>query len=112
MYQILITYPCLSFMQMDLQNTSMTVQLGRGARIQLANAVIQTGKTGATIQFGSVDFPAIVARASGAPTRRAHLPCHNLLLKFLVGGFLYSRGYHSLKSQLPRGLCLMEESLW
>ncbi|KAI0494318.1 hypothetical protein KFK09_024452 [Dendrobium nobile] len=59
---------------MDLQNAPMTVQLGRGARIQLANAVIETRNTGATIQFGSVDFPAVVARASGAPTRRVHLP--------------------------------------
>ncbi|KAL0912939.1 hypothetical protein M5K25_016362 [Dendrobium thyrsiflorum] len=49
---------------MDLQNTAFTVQLGRGANIQLANAVINTGSSGATIQFGSVDFPAVVARTA------------------------------------------------
>ncbi|KAL0903763.1 hypothetical protein M5K25_028165 [Dendrobium thyrsiflorum] len=68
-------------MQMDLQNTAFTVQLGRGANIQLANAVINTGSSGATIQFGSVDFPAVVARTAvvpvndmntGRPTRRPH----------------------------------------
>ncbi|KAL0919607.1 hypothetical protein M5K25_011713 [Dendrobium thyrsiflorum] len=51
-------------MQMDLQNTAFTVQLGRGANIQLANAIINTGSSGATIQFGSVDFPAVVARTA------------------------------------------------
>ncbi|KAL0921439.1 hypothetical protein M5K25_008509 [Dendrobium thyrsiflorum] len=54
-------------MQMDLQNTVFTVQLGRGANIQLANAVINTGSSGATIQFGSVDFPAVVARTTATP---------------------------------------------
>ncbi|KAL0905963.1 hypothetical protein M5K25_024416 [Dendrobium thyrsiflorum] len=62
-----VTNPCLSFMQMDLQNTAFTVQLGRGANIQLANAVINAGSSGATIQFGSVDFPAVVARATATP---------------------------------------------
>ncbi|KAL0927767.1 hypothetical protein M5K25_001975 [Dendrobium thyrsiflorum] len=62
-----VTNPCLSFMQMDLQNTAFTVQLGRGANIQLANTVINTGSSGATIQFGSVDFPAVVARATATP---------------------------------------------
>ncbi|KAL0917856.1 hypothetical protein M5K25_012957 [Dendrobium thyrsiflorum] len=66
---------------MELQNTPMTVQLGQGARIQLANATIETGNAGATIQFGSLDFPAIVARAAvvpvndmntGRPTMRPH----------------------------------------
>ncbi|KAL0904044.1 hypothetical protein M5K25_026116 [Dendrobium thyrsiflorum] len=52
---------------MDLQNTAFTVQLGRGANIQLANAVISTGSSGATIQFGSVDFPAVVARTAATP---------------------------------------------
>ncbi|KAL0921196.1 hypothetical protein M5K25_008248 [Dendrobium thyrsiflorum] len=79
--------------QMELQNTPMTVQLGQGARIQLANAIIKTGNAGATIQFGILNFPAIVARAavapvsdmntrkptrrvrpSGVPTRCMHLP--------------------------------------
>ncbi|KAL0920793.1 hypothetical protein M5K25_009962 [Dendrobium thyrsiflorum] len=78
---------------MELQNTPMTVQLGQGARIQLANAIIETGNTGATIQFGTVDLPAITARIAGvaphtansekparrprpteAPIRRVHLP--------------------------------------
>ncbi|KAH0466502.1 hypothetical protein IEQ34_003740 [Dendrobium chrysotoxum] len=54
---------------MDLQNASVTVQLGRGASIQLANTLINTGRSGATIQFGSIDFPAVVARAATAPTR-------------------------------------------
>ncbi|KAL0903159.1 hypothetical protein M5K25_027516 [Dendrobium thyrsiflorum] len=53
---------------MDLQNTAFTVQLGRGANIQLANAVINTGSSGATIQFGSVDFPAVVARTAATST--------------------------------------------
>ncbi|KAL0910999.1 hypothetical protein M5K25_019100 [Dendrobium thyrsiflorum] len=66
---------------MELQNTPMTVQLGQGARIQLANAIIDTGNAGATIQFGSLDFPAVVARTAvvpvndmntGRPTRRPH----------------------------------------
>ncbi|KAL0919262.1 hypothetical protein M5K25_011347 [Dendrobium thyrsiflorum] len=66
---------------MDLQNTAFTVQLGRGANIQLANAVINSGSSGATIQFGSVDFPTVVARAAATsaygtdserPTRRPH----------------------------------------
>ncbi|KAL0919071.1 hypothetical protein M5K25_011140 [Dendrobium thyrsiflorum] len=79
--------------QMELQNTPMTVQLGQGVRIQLANAIIETGNVGATIQFGSLDFPAAVARTVvvpvsdmntgkparrlhpfGAPTHRTHLP--------------------------------------
>ncbi|KAL0903737.1 hypothetical protein M5K25_028135 [Dendrobium thyrsiflorum] len=55
------------FLSMDLQNTAFTVQLGRGANIQLANAVINTGSSGATIQFGSVDFPAVVARTTATP---------------------------------------------
>ncbi|KAL0929102.1 hypothetical protein M5K25_001043 [Dendrobium thyrsiflorum] len=50
---------------MELQNIPMTVQLGQGARIQLANAIIKTGNTGATIQFGTVDLPAITARIAG-----------------------------------------------
>ncbi|KAL0922804.1 hypothetical protein M5K25_006824 [Dendrobium thyrsiflorum] len=77
---------------LDLQNTSFTVQLGGGASIQLTNALINTGNIRATIQFGSVDFPAIIARTAAipangrnaerlsrrlntteAPTRRAHL---------------------------------------
>ncbi|KAL0908215.1 hypothetical protein M5K25_022693 [Dendrobium thyrsiflorum] len=66
---------------MELQNTLMTVQLGQGARIQLANAIINTGNSGATIQFGSVDFPAVVARTAATsaydtdserPARRPH----------------------------------------
>ncbi|KAL0918783.1 hypothetical protein M5K25_010817 [Dendrobium thyrsiflorum] len=66
---------------MDLQNTAFTVQLGRGANIQLANAVINTGSSGATIQFGSVDFPTVVARTAATsaygtdserPARRPH----------------------------------------
>ncbi|KAL0913885.1 hypothetical protein M5K25_017377 [Dendrobium thyrsiflorum] len=69
------------FNQMELQNTPMTVQLGQGARIQLANAIIDTGNAGATIQFGSLDFPAVVARTAvvpvndmntGRPARRPH----------------------------------------
>ncbi|KAH0450590.1 hypothetical protein IEQ34_021282 [Dendrobium chrysotoxum] len=79
--------------QMDLQNTSFTVQLGRGTSIQLANAIINTRNAGATIQFSSVDFSAITARIAVVPandvnserlarrlhltralTRRTHLP--------------------------------------
>ncbi|KAL0912383.1 hypothetical protein M5K25_018350 [Dendrobium thyrsiflorum] len=70
-----------TLVKMELQNTPMTVQLGQGARIQLANAVINTGSSGATIQFGSVDFPAVVARTAATsaydtdserPARRPH----------------------------------------
>ncbi|KAL0904740.1 hypothetical protein M5K25_026884 [Dendrobium thyrsiflorum] len=66
---------------MDLQNTLFTVQLGRGANIQLANAIINTGNSGATIQFGELQF--FIATASAAvvsvydmdtegPTRRPY----------------------------------------
>ncbi|KAH0454940.1 hypothetical protein IEQ34_016864 [Dendrobium chrysotoxum] len=87
-------------MEIDLQNTSFTVQLGRGASILLANAMITIGNTGATIQFGSVDFPAVVARTTAvpandanseklarrlhparAPTRRAHLSVQRPTIK-------------------------------
>ncbi|KAL0904462.1 hypothetical protein M5K25_026579 [Dendrobium thyrsiflorum] len=100
MYQTLITNPYLSFVQMERHNTPMTVQLGQGARIQLANAIIETGNVGATIQFGSLDFPAVVARTavapvsdmdtgkparrlhpSGAPTRRTHLPAQRPIVE-------------------------------
>ncbi|KAL0928786.1 hypothetical protein M5K25_000709 [Dendrobium thyrsiflorum] len=77
--------PCKDLNQkhitMELQNTPMTVQLGQGARIQLANAIIETGNAGVTIQFGSLDFPAVVVRTAvvpvnnmntGKPTRRPH----------------------------------------
>ncbi|KAH0453583.1 hypothetical protein IEQ34_017907 [Dendrobium chrysotoxum] len=79
--EILITNPYHSFMKMDLQNTPMTVQLGQGSRIQLVNAIIEMGKAGATIQFGSLDFPAVIARTaavpmngmeSGGPSKRPH----------------------------------------
>ncbi|KAL0916046.1 hypothetical protein M5K25_013528 [Dendrobium thyrsiflorum] len=53
---------------MDLQNSAFSVWLGRGTRIQLANTIIETGNSGATIQFGSVDFPAVAARAAAAST--------------------------------------------
>ncbi|KAL0928069.1 hypothetical protein M5K25_002306 [Dendrobium thyrsiflorum] len=49
---------------MELQNTPFTVQLGRGASIQLANAVINTGNSEATIQFGSLEFPVATAMAT------------------------------------------------
>ncbi|KAL0904816.1 hypothetical protein M5K25_026970 [Dendrobium thyrsiflorum] len=66
---------------MNLQNTTFTIQLGRGANIQLANAVINTGSSRAIIQFGSVDFPAVAARITATsaydtdserPARRPH----------------------------------------
>ncbi|KAL0910155.1 hypothetical protein M5K25_021099 [Dendrobium thyrsiflorum] len=62
-------------------NSAFTVQLGCGARIQLANAIIEIGNAGATIQFGSLDFPAVVSRTAvvpvndmntGKPARRPH----------------------------------------
>ncbi|PKU67100.1 hypothetical protein MA16_Dca008889 [Dendrobium catenatum] len=61
----------------------MTVQLGR-ARIQLANSIIEIENIKATIQFGSVDFSAIVARASEAPTRRTHLPLEALTTRRIM----------------------------
>lgn len=45
----------------------MTVQLGRGARIQLANAIIETGNAGATIHFGGLEFSAATAKAAAVP---------------------------------------------
>ncbi|KAL0912766.1 hypothetical protein M5K25_016166 [Dendrobium thyrsiflorum] len=52
---------------MDLRNTPFTVQLGRGASIQLANATINTGNSGATIQFGELQFPLATASAAAVP---------------------------------------------
>ncbi|KAL0909817.1 hypothetical protein M5K25_020715 [Dendrobium thyrsiflorum] len=52
---------------MELQNTPFTVQLGRGASIQLANAVINTGDSEATIRFGSLEFPVATAMATAVP---------------------------------------------
>ncbi|KAL0923353.1 hypothetical protein M5K25_007407 [Dendrobium thyrsiflorum] len=52
---------------MELQNTPFTVQLGRGASIQLANAVINTGDSEATIRFGSLEFSAATAKAAAVP---------------------------------------------
>ncbi|PKU85350.1 hypothetical protein MA16_Dca003089 [Dendrobium catenatum] len=52
---------------MEMQDTPMTVQLGRGARIQLANAVIETGNTRATIHFGGLEFSAATAMAAAVP---------------------------------------------
>ncbi|PKU66976.1 hypothetical protein MA16_Dca019077 [Dendrobium catenatum] len=49
------------------ENTAFTVQVGHGASIQLVNVVITTGNTRATIQFGSFDFPSVVARAAAVP---------------------------------------------
>ncbi|KAL0927517.1 hypothetical protein M5K25_001692 [Dendrobium thyrsiflorum] len=46
-----------SNVEIDLQNTAFTVQLGRGTRIQLANAIIEIENDGATIQFDSLDLP-------------------------------------------------------
>ncbi|KAL0911094.1 hypothetical protein M5K25_019206 [Dendrobium thyrsiflorum] len=53
--------------RMELQNTPFTVQLGRGASIQLANAVINTGDFEATIRFGSLEFSAATAKAAAVP---------------------------------------------
>ncbi|KAL0912774.1 hypothetical protein M5K25_016177 [Dendrobium thyrsiflorum] len=53
--------------RMDLRNTPFTVQLGRGASIQLANATINTGNSGATIQFGELQFPIATASAAAVP---------------------------------------------
>ncbi|PKU72775.1 putative flavin-containing monooxygenase 1 [Dendrobium catenatum] len=54
--------------KMDLQNTLMTIQLRKGTRIPLANAIIETGNYRAIIQFGSVDFLAITARVTNVST--------------------------------------------
>ncbi|KAL0926135.1 hypothetical protein M5K25_004529 [Dendrobium thyrsiflorum] len=53
--------------RMELQNTPFTVQLGRGASIQLANAVINTGDSEPTIRFGSLEFPAATVMAAAVP---------------------------------------------
>ncbi|PKU85847.1 hypothetical protein MA16_Dca023657 [Dendrobium catenatum] len=53
--------------RMEMQDTPMTVQLGRVARIQLANAVIETRNTGATIHFSGLEFSAATARAAAVP---------------------------------------------
>ncbi|KAL0912152.1 hypothetical protein M5K25_018106 [Dendrobium thyrsiflorum] len=52
---------------MELQNTPFTVQLGRGASIQLANDVSNTGDSEATIRFGSLEFSAATAKAAAVP---------------------------------------------
>ncbi|KAH0450231.1 hypothetical protein IEQ34_020923 [Dendrobium chrysotoxum] len=59
---------------MELQNTPFTVQLGRGASIQLANAVINTGDSKATIQFGSLEF-------SAATVMDTAIPIHGMTVK-------------------------------
>ncbi|KAL0909160.1 hypothetical protein M5K25_020003 [Dendrobium thyrsiflorum] len=56
---------------MDLQNTTFTVQLGRGASIQLANAIINTENFESTIQFGRLQF-------STATTKAAAIPVYNM----------------------------------
>ncbi|KAL0927573.1 hypothetical protein M5K25_001756 [Dendrobium thyrsiflorum] len=53
---------------MDLQNSAFSVQLGHGTRIQLANAIFETGNSETTIQFGSVDFLVVAAKAAAAST--------------------------------------------
>ncbi|KAL0904605.1 hypothetical protein M5K25_026733 [Dendrobium thyrsiflorum] len=53
--------------KMELQNTPFTVQLGRGASIQLANAVINAGDSEATIGFGSLEFPVATAMTATVP---------------------------------------------
>ncbi|XP_028548060.1 uncharacterized protein LOC114578763 [Dendrobium catenatum] len=67
MYQLCILTLSFQLCRMELQNTPFTVQLGRGARIQLANAVIEAGNTGATIHFGGLEFSAATARAAAVP---------------------------------------------
>ncbi|KAL0924292.1 hypothetical protein M5K25_005106 [Dendrobium thyrsiflorum] len=74
---------CRQMAPMDKQDTPITVHLGRGARIQLANTVINTGSTGATIQFGSVDFSAITARTT---VPRAHLPAPQITARDIPQG--------------------------
>ncbi|KAL0920707.1 hypothetical protein M5K25_009869 [Dendrobium thyrsiflorum] len=61
---------------MELQNTPFTVQLGRGASIQLANAVINTGNSEATIRFGSLEFSAATAKAAAVPVHGITVPGH------------------------------------
>ncbi|KAL0915414.1 hypothetical protein M5K25_015826 [Dendrobium thyrsiflorum] len=56
-----------SHVLMDLRNTPFTVQLGHGASIQLANATINTGNSGATIQFGELQFSLATASAAAVP---------------------------------------------
>ncbi|KAL0911853.1 hypothetical protein M5K25_017780 [Dendrobium thyrsiflorum] len=53
--------------KMELQNTPFTIQVGRGVSIQLANAVINTGNSEATIRFGSLEFFAATAMAAAVP---------------------------------------------
>ncbi|KAL0928747.1 hypothetical protein M5K25_000667 [Dendrobium thyrsiflorum] len=55
--------------KMDLHNTAFTIQLGHGTKIQLANTIIKAGNTGATIQFGIVNFPTVATRASTVSAR-------------------------------------------
>lgn len=69
MYEILITNPHLSLFQMDLQNTPFTVELGQGASIRFANAIINTGNAGATLRFGSFESSAIDVTTAAVPTR-------------------------------------------
>ncbi|KAL0906669.1 hypothetical protein M5K25_025182 [Dendrobium thyrsiflorum] len=81
--RIVVLSNILNQMRMDKQDTPITVHLGRGARIQLANTVINTGSTGATIQFGSVDFSTITARTT---VPRAHLPAPQITARDIPQG--------------------------
>ncbi|KAH0462877.1 hypothetical protein IEQ34_007459 [Dendrobium chrysotoxum] len=53
--------------RMELQNTHVIVQLGRGTSIQLAIAVINTGSVSASIQFGGLKFFAATTKAVEVP---------------------------------------------
>ncbi|KAL0926163.1 hypothetical protein M5K25_004556 [Dendrobium thyrsiflorum] len=57
----------LIIMELDLQNTCVTIQLGCGASIQLANAFINTKNAGATIQFSGLKFFITTIRVDALP---------------------------------------------
>ncbi|KAL0910022.1 hypothetical protein M5K25_020946 [Dendrobium thyrsiflorum] len=62
--------------RMKLHNTPFTVQLGRGASIQLANAIINTGDSEPTIRFGSLEFPIATVMAATVPIHGITIPGH------------------------------------
>ncbi|PKU69521.1 hypothetical protein MA16_Dca021652 [Dendrobium catenatum] len=71
----------ITFYSMDLHIISFTVQLGRGASIQLGDIVINTSNIGATIQFGGLQFHGSIEMTTVAlvydmesegPIRRPH----------------------------------------
>ncbi|KAL0925455.1 hypothetical protein M5K25_003787 [Dendrobium thyrsiflorum] len=57
-----VWFLCFSGLEWIHRTSPVTIQLGRGASIQLVNAVINIGNTRATIQFGGLKFSAATVK--------------------------------------------------